>query len=546
MWAKKKTFSRGGQLVLTALVIPVCYKGKTAAPSHMRDALLVLLVWLAPSCAPWQGAFVRTHVHLPVSTTARARLFLNDAAKRKKDRQTLRAQRRIVRELASALGRLQIRGSMAVEYAECLCDCGVQSADELRTLSKEVLDQCAVRRTHRARLKVAWTSDLEALNNMLRPPDRVMPTVPEVDDLVQAPASPSDPQPETEGGIHEFEIDAALAGSRVDAALATLMQPLSRSYFGSLCGDGLVALDGTPVKKSAKLDEGSHLKVQLRAAPELSVGAEQIPLAVLHEDSQMIAVNKAPGMVVHPAPGHWTGTFVNALMHRLQEEQQEQQQLNPVMELPDAFGDGLRPGVVHRLDRFTSGVLLAAKSLKAQRGLLDAFASRRVWKLYLAVCPGLLSPRSVVDENIGRHPRDRLKMAVRPKGEGREAISVIYRLASDGRLSLAAVLIRTGRTHQIRVHMKHLRTPVLGDPVYGDTNWNRKEAARAERPLLHALQVRLNHPVTRELLCVTAPPPDDVATIGAKLAGVPLGEFLPWLEAQIERQLRYSIDSFEF
>jgi len=201
---------------------------------------------------------------------------------------------------------------------------------------------------------------------------------------------------------------------------------------------------------------------------------------------------------------------------------------------------------VHRLDRFTTGVLLGAKTLAAQRALLAAFAERRVWKLYVAVCVGQPESRAAVSQPICRHPRDRLKMAVAPPGEGRPATSIVHNLATDGRLSLVAVLIRTGRTHQIRVHMQHLRCPVLGDPVYGEANWNRKEAARAARPLLHAYSLRFAHPANAEPVRVDAPPPSDLAAVGAQLAGCDPAGFSSWLEGQVEERLAYSLEGFKF
>jgi len=201
------------------------------------------------------------------------------------------------------------------------------------------------------------------------------------------------------------------------------------------------------------------------------------------------------------------------------------------------FGDGLRPGIVHRLDRFTSGVLLGAKTLDAQRALLDAFATRRVSKLYLAVLAGVPEGIVTVEAPIGRHATDRVTMAVVSEpGRGRPSRSVFHRLATNGKLSLVAVRITTGRTHQIRVHAASLRCPVLGDPLYGDGTWNKKEAKRAPRPLLHALQIALPHPLDATPLQVRAPPPDDLLSVAAELAGItPDAEvFDAWLAPRLE------------
>ena len=232
-------------------------------------------------------------------------------------------------------------------------------------------------------------------------------------------------------------VSAELDGARLDAILAALLPPMSRSYFAALCTEGRVLVDGSPgLKKSAKIAAGTPISVKLRAVGgELSVTPEAIPLEVLYEDEYLLAIDKPPGMVVHPAPGHWSGTFANALAHHVLIQQQpgEAPPLPPPALaspppladstsssslLPDAFGDGLRPGIVHRLDRYTSGVLLGAKTVDAQRNLLSAFQKREVSKVYLAITAGAPAeqPIAIVEAPIGRHPIDRVKMAVAPSG----------------------------------------------------------------------------------------------------------------------------------
>jgi 23S rRNA-/tRNA-specific pseudouridylate synthase len=263
----------------------------------------------------------------------------------------------------------------------------------------------------------------------------------------------------------------------------------------------------------------------------------------------VVAIAKPHGMVVHPAPGNWNGTLVNALLHHVQQQGGR---------LEDVGGDPDRPGIVHRLDKGapnavsppkaefgwggadfrgvgrggsgTSGVLIAAKTQQSRQRLSKAFASRAVNKTYLAVCIGNPGTNVVIEAPIGRHPFDRQKMAVAaatregagpldppPRGAamppvGRYARSVVNTLAFDGKLSVVEVAIETGRTHQIRVHLQHRRTPVLGDDLYGNGQWNSRMRTRQRviRPMLHAHRLALPHPVTREPLVVTAPIPPDL------------------------------------
>lgn len=466
-----------------------------------------------------------------------------------------RSEQRAVRDLSLAMIELKIPANAANRYAEWLAADGVRSERELPTLAQAKLDACDMRRPHRQLLQTGGV----LLGPDSDSPLPVAPLPPEAParpgrQSAAAPAAAA-PVAEADDDVQLLTVGDELGGARLDAALAALLPPLSRTYFGALCAAGRVTVGGRAAKKSARVASGDVLAARLQAAAELSVAAEELPLDVLYEDASMIAVSKAAGMVVHPAPGHWSGTFANALVHRVQAEAAAAAAAaagapaDPAADadaLPDAFGDGLRPGIVHRLDRFTSGVLLGAKTGASQRALLEAFASRRVFKVYLAVVAGMPAERVVVDERIGRHPTERVKMAVRDEGEGRAAYSEVHRLASDGRLSLVAVRIGTGRTHQIRVHAAHLRCPVLGDPLYGDANWNAKEARRAPRPLLHAYDLRLAHPTQGTPLRITAPLPADLATVGAELAGVEPSELEAWLRPVMERVLASSVDGFEF
>ena len=228
----------------------------------------------------------------------------------------------------------------------------------------------------------------------------------------------------------------------------------SRTYFQKIIEQGFVLLNGLPIKKRVEPEEGDEIEVCFQYTPESPVQPENIPLEILYEDEHFLAVNKPAGMVVHPAPGHRSGTFVNALLHYCK-------QIAPL--------DPLRPGIVHRLDKETSGVLLAAKTAKAHQKLVEKFSSREMEKTYLAFCVG--KPRSgLLSAAIGRHPVHRKEMTIMP--DGKEAITDIQTLAFNDKLSFVLAKPKTGRTHQIRVHLKHAGAPVLGDSVYGSSKAN--------------------------------------------------------------------------
>ncbi len=287
-----------------------------------------------------------------------------------------------------------------------------------------------------------------------------------------------------------FTVSEEEAGTRLDKLLALHYPEHSRSYFEHLIAGDLVLVNSTLYKKRDKPRAGDEIEVCFTYPPELSLAPENIPLDILFEDEHLIAVNKPADLVVHPAPGHWSGTFVNALLFHCQSLAHE---------------DPLRPGIVHRIDKDTSGVLIAAKTTQAHRALVRAFAERRMQKTYLAVCAGC--PREgLVDAPIGRHPVHRKQMCI--SDSGREAKSVVRVLGKNERLSLVEVDILTGRTHQIRVHLKHLGAPVLGDAVYGSNAANKK--FQVERQLLHALRLSFEHPITGQRLTCEAPLPQDL------------------------------------
>lgn len=296
-----------------------------------------------------------------------------------------------------------------------------------------------------------------------------------------------------DGEWNEIVVSSQEAGERLDRILAArYCEVRSRTYFQRLIEKEAVLLNGETVKKRIKPKEGDEIEVCFELTPELDLLPEDIPLSIVYEDEDLLVVNKPAGLVVHPAPGHWTGTFVNALLHHCR-----------TLEIDDPAS--VRPGIVHRLDKDTSGLLLAAKHPLAQQRLIESFSNRQIHKEYLAICIG--NPGQVeINAPIGRHPIHRKKMTVNEAG-GRWALSRCMTLAYDGQLSMVKIILETGRTHQIRVHMLHHGTPVLGDQLYGSSNANRKY--KADRQLLHAHLLRFKHPMAGIEIELKAPPPND-------------------------------------
>lgn len=292
------------------------------------------------------------------------------------------------------------------------------------------------------------------------------------------------------------------AGERLDKILARRLDKVgSRTYFQFLIEEGKVLVNGEPVKKRIQPKPGDEVEIEYILNEEITLTAENIPLDIIYEDKDILVVNKAPGMVVHPATGHWSGTFVNALLFHCRES------FIPNINTPPLPpNQTLRPGIVHRLDKDTSGLIVAAKTPLAQQRLIEMFSSRNIYKEYLVVCIG--NPGGgTVDVPIGRHPIHRQMMAVRSDG-GKQAITHFRTLYFDGQFSLVSAVIATGRTHQIRVHMRHRGTPVLGDKLYGVDAQNTKQGTK--RQLLHAYRLRFNHPITEMPLEFEAPIPADM------------------------------------
>lgn len=271
----------------------------------------------------------------------------------------------------------------------------------------------------------------------------------------------------------------------------------SRSQIARWAREGRLLVDGTACKPAFRLRPGQHVEVHVPAPEPSGLPPEPIPLDVIYEDADLVVVNKPAGLTVHPAPGHPSGTLVNAILAR-------------VPTLP-GIGGVLRPGIVHRLDKDTSGLLVIAKSEEAHRSLSSQLRAHTVVRGYLALVRGAVRrDAGMISAPLGRHPVRRTRMAVTPRGRG--AVTHYTVLERFPGATLVACRLETGRTHQIRVHMTHIGHPVLGDPVYG-----RAPAPEMRRQALHAARLEFTHPRTGRLVVCTAPLPEDFARLLARL-----------------------------
>lgn len=300
-------------------------------------------------------------------------------------------------------------------------------------------------------------------------------------------------------------IVAEESGDRVDALLARSMDSLTRSAAQRLIEDGAVLLGGKAVKKNYKCAAGDSFEVLLPEAEDTELIAQDIPLDVMYEDGDVIVVNKPRGMVVHPAPGHEDGTLVNALLAHCGESL-------------SGVGGERRPGIVHRIDKDTSGLLVAAKNDFAHLALSAQLADHTMARTYEAVvCGNLRDDAGTVDAPIGRHPTDRKRMAVTQKN-ARRAVTHWSVIARYNGYTHIRCELETGRTHQIRVHMAHIGHPLLGDLVYG----HKRPEKGLSGQCLHARALRFVHPRTGELVTFTCPLPEYFQDVLARL-GTPIG-----------------------
>jgi 23S rRNA pseudouridine1911/1915/1917 synthase len=290
-----------------------------------------------------------------------------------------------------------------------------------------------------------------------------------------------------------FTVAESQQGQRLDQFLRAQLAGRSRAFLQKLIEQGNVLVNGCAAKPSHKVRIRDKISVEIPPPRPLTAQPEAIPLSILYEDADLIVVNKPAGLVVHPAAGNYEHTLVNALLHHCRGQLA-------------GIGGVERPGIVHRLDKGTSGCLVVAKSDTAHQSLVAQFKSRGVKKIYRAVCWGKFEQRSGrIETAIGRSERDRKKMSARAK-RGRQAVTDYRALKQLADVALVELHIHTGRTHQIRVHMAHIGHPVVGDVVYGRA-W--KPDISVARPLLHAYKLGLTHPRTGEFMEFTAPMPDD-------------------------------------
>jgi 23S rRNA pseudouridine1911/1915/1917 synthase len=302
------------------------------------------------------------------------------------------------------------------------------------------------------------------------------------------------------------ELDLTLpgcpGGQRLDQALARVLPQFSRSRLASWIKAGSVALDGRPARPRDAVFGGEQVAVRARIEADESVDAEKMPITVRHRDAHVFVIDKPAGLVVHPGAGNRAHTLQNGLLA-----------LDPKLaHVP-------RAGIVHRIDKDTSGLLVVARTIEAHAALVDMLREHEVRREYLALCVGNLTGGGTVDKAIGRHRTDRLRMAVR--ADGREAITH-YRIEERfARHTLLRVILETGRTHQIRVHLAHIGHPLVGDPLYGGRRQlvaglgatQREALAAFRRQALHAAKLEFTHPVSGRAISVESPLPADFAAL---------------------------------
>lgn len=304
---------------------------------------------------------------------------------------------------------------------------------------------------------------------------------------------------------HRIQVELP-SEQRLDRFLAERLS-LSRSHAAALIEAGRVRVASRVPKKSYTPEPGDVIVVEIPAPVPPDVEPEEIPLDILYEDDGFLVVNKPAGMVVHPAPGHARGTLVNALLHHT--------------DRLSAIGGARRPGIVHRLDKDTSGLIIVAKQEAVHRRLSDALAKRKISRRYLAAAWGHLDGENLlIEADVGRHRRDRKRMAVVPGA--RPAITEVWRLERWKAADFLKLRLQTGRTHQIRVHLRHIGHPVVGDRQYGEGwerglsagagRWAKQLAQQVSRQFLHAAELRFAHPVSGQLMEFAAPLPPDLAS----------------------------------
>ena len=310
-------------------------------------------------------------------------------------------------------------------------------------------------------------------------------------------------------GYYEHVVEGDETGMRLDALLGGFEFIASRSAAARLIEDGLVLVDGVNAPKKHAVKAGERIEIEVPPYDRGDLVPEDIPLDIRYEDAHMIVLSKQAGLVVHPAEGNWTGTLVHALLAHSDE-------------LGSLQGDD-RPGIVHRLDKDTSGLMMVAKTDMAQVALQEAIKIRSVDRRYLTLVHGWIAPDTgLIDAPLGRDPRERMKMAVVDSATAKQSVTtfrVLERFEAgqfDDGFTLLECKLYTGRTHQIRVHMAYISHPCVGDQVYGQRKV--KADLGLERQFLHAYRLELEHPITGEKMSFLDPPPEDLASRLARIA----------------------------
>lgn len=309
--------------------------------------------------------------------------------------------------------------------------------------------------------------------------------------------------PAPESGEIELALTAEACGERLDKTLSRLLPQYSRSRLQQWMEAGLIAVDGRPARAKMTVIGDERIVVRPQLSPEdKAFTAEDMPLSILHEDDSILVLDKPAGLVVHPAAGNWSGTLLNGLLHHV-----------------PAIARVPRAGIVHRLDKDTTGLMVVAKSIESQTALVRQLQARTVKREYLALVWGTPQSSGRIDASIGRHPRDRIKMAVTTAATGKPAVTHHERVAvgklEDRAVSLIRCRLETGRTHQIRVHMQSVGFPLVGDALYGKPHLS----AVFGRQALHACRLGLAHPATGKACEWTAQVPPDLAELVAR-AGI--------------------------
>lgn len=302
-----------------------------------------------------------------------------------------------------------------------------------------------------------------------------------------------------EGQTEQYQIDTQ-SGTRLDKFLTETYPDLTRSYLQKLIRDGAVTVNGKPSKNGLKLSAGDLILVTIPEPEELQITAEDIPLDILYEDDDLIIVNKPKGMVVHPAAGHYSGTLVNALMYHCRDSL-------------SGINGVLRPGIVHRIDRNTTGSLIICKNDRTHQAIAEQLKVHSITRKYRALVHGRLTEDGTIHTTIGRHPLHRKEMAVNVPN-GKDAVTHYHVLETFDQYTYVECQLETGRTHQIRVHMKSIGHPIVGDDVYGPSKC---PFAGLQGQTLHAMTIGFVHPGTGAYLEKSAPLPDYFENLLKKL-----------------------------